>query len=129
MTTRRRRRASKEEEHPPWFSRPQIVNMLAVPVLTLIGGLVGWYYLTSDTLKRHEGEIAAMKSAARTTVDEERKAREEVRKAFMDNIVSQTSVLGKLDARLTVQESKVDITNRTLEKIADKLDNLNKAIK
>jgi hypothetical protein len=126
MTTRKR---CKKDDHPAWFTRPQIVNLVGVPVITLIGSLVGWYYLTSDTLRRHEGEIASMKTAANKAVDEERRAREETRKSFMDNVLAQTTAMSKIDARLAVQENKVDITNKTLDKIADKLDLIGKAVK
>jgi len=125
----RRRRSSRHlirDEPATWFSRPQLVNMLTVPVITVIIGLTGWYFLTSDALKRHEVEISAIKAASRLSTEEDRKAREESRKAFMDNQVSLASVLGKIDARLTVNEKQQDLTNSTLSKISDELSRLSR---
>lgn len=98
--------------------------MAAIPVLSAGLGLVGWYYLTSDTLKRHDDAIKTIQIESREQGATEAKAREDARKVFLDNQIKTTEVLGKLDTRLAVSETKQEVTNQTLSKIADELSRL-----
>ncbi len=106
------------------FDAAGLINMAAIPVLSAGLGLVGWYYLTSDTLKRHDDAIKTIQIESREQGATEAKAREDARKVFLDNQIKTTEVLGKLDTRLAVSETKQEVTNQTLSKIADELSRL-----
>lgn len=103
------------------FDAAGLINLAAVPVLSAGLGLVGWYYLTSDTLKRHDDAIKTIQVESREQSAAEAKSREESRKTFLDNQLKTTEILGKLDTRLAVSETKQEVANQTLSKIADQL--------
>lgn len=112
-----------------WFSRPQLVNLLFVPVITVVVGMTGWYFLTNDTLKRHETELGAIKAQFKENSGEDRKSRDETRKAFMENQLAVANVLSKLESRMSVTEAKQDMANQSLQKIADELTRIGRAAK
>ena len=103
------------------FTAGSIMNLLAIPVLSAGLGLVGWYYLTSDTLKRHDDAIKTIQVESKVATEEERKARDDARKTFLDNQLKTTEVLGKLDTRLAVSETKQETANQTLKEIVQEL--------
>lgn len=116
----------------PFFTRTSLVNLFTVPAITGVLVLIGFYFVTKDTLDRHTTELNSLKTilpqvskedrdARDKFAEEERKARDDVRKAFMDNQLKTTEVLGQLSARLLVGENKQEITNQTLNKIVDEL--------
>jgi len=107
-----------------WFTRPQLINLFAVPLITVVIGLSGFYFLTKDQLTRHEIELSTIKTNASVAVRDERDEREKTRKAFMDNQLLVAQVLSKIDTRLSVAETKQDVANQTLNKLVDELSRL-----
>lgn len=103
------------------FNLSSIVQIAAIPLMGAGFTLIGFYYLTSDTLKRHDEAIKSIQIESKISSDEEHKSRDEARKVFLDNQIKTTEILGKLDTRLAVSETKQEVTNQTLGKIADQL--------
>lgn len=103
------------------FNLATLVQMAGIPVLSAGLGLVGWYYLTSDTLRRHDEAIKTIQIEAKASNDIETKSRDEARKVFLDNQLKTAEVLGQLNTRLAVSETKQEVANQTLSKIADQL--------
>lgn len=141
----------RAEAHPtPSFTWGNLVNLAAIPLVTGAIMLIGWYFLSSDTLKRHDVAIdqiradakadreafrseakadrelfqASLKTDRETVaakVEEEKRARVAVRDEFLTSQRTLTDVLGKLDTRLSVGEKQQDTMSRQIEKISDLL--------
>lgn len=103
------------------FTTGNLVNLLAIPVLSAGIVVIGFYYTTGDTLKRHDEAIIKIETNARQLSETEQKARDEARKQFMESQTKIADVLTKFEVRLAVQENKQETANKTLEKIADEL--------
>lgn len=110
------------------FTWGNAINLAAIPLVT--GGimLIGWYYLSSATLTRHDAEIAQIrldskeeKAAAVIQSAADRKGREDVRNEFLASQRQLVDVLGKLDTRLSVGEKQQDTMSRQIEKLSDLL--------
>lgn len=107
------------------FTLGSLLNLGGIPLITAGIMLIGWYFLTSDTLRRHEEQFKAV--SVRT--DQEKADREKIRNDFVANSQKTTEILGKLDTRLAISETKQETANQTLNKIADELVRLNRSKK
>ena len=103
------------------FSHGNLLNLVAIPFLTAAFGLIGWYYLTNDKLSQHDKAIVAIQLDTKQSTELDRKEREKVRNEFLSNQLRTTDILGKLETRLAVSETKQETANQTLNKIADEL--------
>ncbi len=114
----RRRRYYEDEDHPqpsPSFTWGAIVNLGGIPLITAVFIFVGQWFVTGDTLKRHEGSIKEIV----TSREEEKKSREGMRTEFMASQTRLVEVLNKLDTRLSVSEKQQESSGRQIEKISD----------
>lgn len=107
------------------FTVGSLVNLGGIPLITAFIMLVGWYFLTSDTLKRHDSELKNIRVETKEKIDDDRRQRENARNEFLENQRKTTEILGKLDSRLAVSETKQEVANQTLSKIADELARIN----
>lgn len=103
------------------FNAGTVINVASIPLLSGLVVLIGWYFLTNDTLRRHDDAIRSIQTQAKLTAEDEHKDREASRKVFLDNQTKTTEVLSKLETRLSVQETKQEFANQTLTKIADEI--------
>ncbi len=103
------------------FNTATLVQIAGIPVLTAGVYFVMQWALTGDTLKRHDDAIKTIQVEAKANIDAEIKAREDARKTFLDNQLKTTEILGKLDTRLAVSETKQETANQTLKEIAQEL--------
>jgi len=104
----------RQEAPPPSvLNAGTVVNVLGIPLISGIIVLSGFYYLTNDTLHRHDDAIKSIQVE-----------RDQSRKQFLDNQVRTTEILGKLDTRLAVAETKQETANQTLSRIADEITKL-----
>lgn len=112
----RRRRYHRDEPQPTAsFTWGNLVNLAAIPLVTAIIMLTGWYFLTSDTLKRHGDELKQVQGDKK----EEREARDRVRNEFLDGQRKNNEALSKLDTRLAVAEKQQETANQLLGKLVD----------
>lgn len=109
-----------------------IGNVPVVVVLTFIVTASGFYYVTNYRLNQQDIEISNLKTEHKATtqgvgakIDLEAQSRTAVRNEFLDNQRKTTEILGKLDSRLAVSETKQEAANQTLTRIADELTRLN----
>lgn len=122
-------RARIDRPHPTAsFTWGNLINLAAIPLVTGTIFLIGWYFLSSDTLKRHDTAIEqirtdnkADKEAAVLKAEDEKRAREGVRNEFLASQRQLVDVLGKLDTRLSVGEKQQENMTRQIEKIGDLL--------
>ena len=103
------------------FNMATLVQVGLIPLITGIIILAGNYYVTGDTLKRHETEIATIQSNTKARTEQEEKEREKIRNEYFSYQQKTNEILGKLDTRLAVSETKQETANQTLSKIADEL--------
>lgn len=112
-----RKKVTKAAEPSPSFTWGAIVNLGGIPLITVVLGIVGGYYLLGDTVKRHDNSIKEIVTAR----DDERKSREAMRNEFLQSQARLVDVLSKLDTRLAVGEKQQETQGRQLEKINDLL--------
>lgn len=105
------------------FNLATIVQVGLIPLITVVGIMVGFYYTTGDALRRHEIELGDL----RKTDDKNGRAREQIAKQFLEYQQKNNEILGKLDTRLAVSETKQEIANQTLGRIAEELARINSA--
>ncbi len=103
------------------FTAGSLLNLFAIPFITVGSVMIGFYYTTGDTLRRHDEAIAAIQKDSKVVTDEDRKTRDNDRQVFLANAVKTADVLAKLDTRLAVNETKQEVANQTLNKIVDEL--------
>lgn len=121
MSRRRAYVPPQDAKAPNPFNLGTLINVGGIPILTIGFGLLAFYFTTGDTLKQHSSAIEKLQFDTKTTTEDERKQREQVRKEFLDSQSKNLEILGKLDTRLAVQETKQEAGNQTLAKIADQL--------
>ena len=97
------------------------IQVAAIPVITGIIILSGFYYVTGNTLTRHDQQLQLLQSAQAKDKEEESKQREKTRAEYMAYQQKNTEILSKLDTRLAISETKQETANQTLAKIADEL--------
>ncbi len=103
------------------FNTATLFQVGVIPILTSIAVLGGFYYITKDTLARHDKEISTIEVEAKVVHEQENKDREKVRGQYLEYQNKTNEILGKLDTRLAVSETKQETANQTLNKIADEL--------
>lgn len=99
------------------FNLATLFQVGFIPLLTAIIILTGFYYVTGATLTRHDKQLDVLTS----NVQSEVKARESVRNEYLASQQKINENLGKLDTRLAVSETKQEVANQTLTRIADEL--------
>lgn len=107
------------------FNLATVVQVGVIPIITGIIILSGFYYVTGATLARHDNDIATMKQDNKQSKEDEEKSREKVRNEYFSYQQKTNEILGKLDTRLAVSETKQETANQTLSKIADSLARIN----
>ncbi len=107
------------------FNTATIVQVLAIPILTVAFYAVGNYFITGNKLAEHDTAIKSLVEAEKHDKEEDAKAREKTRNEFIGYQQKTTEILGKLDTRLAVSETKQETANQTLLKIADELAKFN----
>lgn len=111
-----RRRYHRDQPHPTAsFTWGHLVNLAAIPLVTAIIMLTGWYFLTSDTLRRHSEELKQVQNDKK----DEREARDRVRNEFLEGQRKNNEGLSKLDTRLAVAEKQQETANQLLGKLVD----------
>ncbi len=103
----------------------RLIHLAAIPLISAAVMLVGWYYLTSYRQDETDKTVKSIKAQQTVQTDEDRKEREKLRDKFLDNQLKTNEILGKLDARLAVSETKQESTNQVLNRISDQLQRLN----
>ncbi len=118
----RRQPAPYEGEEPrPGFSLGALTNLGAIPILTAIFTVGGFYYITNSTLTRHTADIDQIKVEVKKGNEDDTAARAKIRDEFLAAQMKTSDGIGKLDTRLAVAETNQKIANDTLSKIADTL--------
>lgn len=82
------------------FNLATVAQMLFIPILTVGIGLSGFYYLTKDTLARHE---AAITSTIPSEFKNEADAREKTRNEFLDKIAKLSDGVSNLNTNVALQ--------------------------
>ena len=107
------------------FNTATLFQVAAIPVITGCIILIGSYYVTGDTLSRHSKEIEALQTKTQKDREDETKSREKSRTEYLNYQQKTNEILGKLDTRLAISETKQETANQTLSKIADELAKIN----
>ena len=110
------------------FSLGSLTNLGAIPILTALFSVGGFYYVTNGTLSRHGDDITQIKTKVEATVVEDTAARNKIRDEFLASQVKTAEGIGKLDLRLAVAETNQKTANDTLSKIADSLNRITASI-
>jgi N-acyl-D-aspartate/D-glutamate deacylase len=103
------------------FNLATVVQIGIIPIATVGIYYIGNYFLTGDTLARHTQEIAKITQNAEKFQNKETEARQKLRDEYLANQSRTNEILGKLDTRLAVSETKQETANQTLRIIADQL--------
>lgn len=114
----------RQQRPPPphsGFNLATLVQIGAIPVLTIVFYFVGNYFITGNTLSEHTKELASIEHQRQRDREDEQLVREKTRQQYMDYQQKTTDILSKLDTRLAVSETKQEVANQTLSKIADQL--------
>jgi hypothetical protein len=117
----RSRPANRYGKPPSPFNLGTLINVGGIPLLTIGFGVLAFYFTTGATLTQHSAAIEKLQIETKTTTDVDLKAKEELRKQFLEAQNKNLEILGKLDTRLAVAETKQETANQTLSKIADEL--------
>lgn len=108
--TKRRRTPLVEPGRSP-FTAGSLMNLFAIPVVSGLIILSGFYYLTKDTLARHDQAIAA-----------DTAGREKLRDEFIANTRETAKGIASLAAHALVQDEQAKQMKDTLGAISTKLD-------
>lgn len=111
------------------FNTATIVQVLAIPILTVAFYAVGNYFITGNKLAEHDTAIKSLVETEKHDKEEDAKVRERTRNEFLGYQQKTTEILGKLDTRLAVSETKQETANQTLQKIADELSKMNAGVR
>lgn len=109
----------KEVDHG--FNTATVVQVGLIPVLTVIFLAIGFYYTAGDTLRLHDTEIREIQKDRKKVLSDITEKRENDRNTFLTYQQKTNEILSKLDTRLAVSETKQEVANQTLAKIADEL--------
>jgi hypothetical protein len=121
MATRKRSRTYRPMKQPSGFTSGNLTNLAAIPLLTGIITLAGWYYVTSYRLDRSDIALATVNKLVIDKTAEDTAARSKIRDDFLASQVKTAEGIAKLDTRLAVAETNQKTANDTLSKIADTL--------
>lgn len=110
------------------FTPGNLVNLGAIPLITGLITLVGFYYGTNTTLQKYGEEIKTINSklegASKAIADkgaEDNTQREKIREAFLASQTKTNEGIAKLDTRLAVAEQQQKTANDALTKISETL--------
>ena len=106
------------------FSLGSLTNLGAIPLLTAIVTLSGFYYVTKDQLVRQGEDIKSVTKTVTEKTNEDSAARQKIRDEFLAAQMKTTDGIAKLDTRLAVAETNQKTANDTLAKIADTLNKI-----
>jgi predicted nucleic acid-binding Zn-ribbon protein len=98
-----------------------ITNLLAIPVLTGIIAVTGFYYITTYRLDEYRADIDKVNKIVAEKASTDDAARNKIRDDLLANQVRTAEGISKLDTRLAVAETNQKTANDTLQKIADTL--------
>lgn len=130
MATRRRRSYPVDVKEPvkSGFTPGNLLNLGAIPIITGIITLIGFYYSTNSTLVRYSDEIKTLntkiEASGKTITDksvEDTAQREKIRDAFLQSQTRTNEGISKLDTRLAVAEQQQKTANEALAKISETL--------
>jgi hypothetical protein len=103
------------------FTIGNLTNLAAIPLLTGIITVAGWYYVTSYRLDRNDIAIKAISETVVAKTKDDTAARDKIREEFLSAQMKTAEGIAKLDTRLAVAETNQKTANDTLSKIADTL--------
>jgi hypothetical protein len=103
------------------FTLGNLTNLGAIPLLTAIVTLSGFYYVTKDQLARQGEDIKVVTKTVTEKTTEDALARAKIRDDFIAAQIKTNEGIAKLDTRLAVAETNQKVANDTLTKIADSL--------
>jgi len=124
----RRRQPSSLRDTGSGYSLGSLTNLGAIPLLTAVFSVAGFYYVTNGTLSRHGDDIIQIKTKVESSVAEDNAARNKIRDEFLASQTKTAEGIGKLDLRLAVAETNQKTANETLSKIADSLNRITATI-
>jgi capsule polysaccharide export protein KpsE/RkpR len=90
-----------------------LVNILIIPVLTVSFYFIGSYFLTGDTLRRHELEIAA-----------EASQREKLSNSLLNYAQKTQEGISALSSHAEVQDERIKQITGTLDHVVSGLQNI-----
>ncbi len=117
----RRRRPPRVSEG---YSIGSLTNLGAIPIITAIFTVGGFYYVTNGTLTRHTEDIVQIKTEIKQATDVDSAQRAKIRDEFLAAQMKTSDGIGKLDTRLAVAETQQKVANDTLSKIAESLNRI-----
>jgi hypothetical protein len=103
------------------FTLGNLTNLAAIPLITAIFSVGGFYYVTNGTLTRHGDDITQIKTEIKQGNTEDLAAKAKIRDEFLASQVKTAEGIAKLDTRLAVAETTQKTQLETLNKIADNL--------
>lgn len=103
------------------FTVGNLVNLGAIPILTAMLTVIGFYYQTNTRLERYGEEIVSIKKVVADKTNEDNVQREKVREAFLKSQDKTNDGISKLDTRLAIAETQQKIANDALAKINETL--------
>jgi hypothetical protein len=113
------------------FTLANLTQLAAIPLVTGVITVVGWYYVTNDRLNRYGDDIKTLNTKVEQSTNvvsrkasEDLEARSKIRDDFLTQQVKTNEGIAKLDSRLAVAEAQQSIMNQQLSKIADSLSRL-----
>lgn len=98
------------------FNLATVVQMAAIPLITVVVGLAGFYYITKDELARHETAISA---TIPQELKDEKDQREKTRNEFLDKLGRLGDGISALNTTVAVMAEQ----NKQIAAALTKLDN------
>lgn len=121
---------------PSPFNWATIVQIGAIPAITLAGSIIYQTTTTGDTLKRHDQMIAEEKTEREALRVNEDAKREELRRALIDNSSETRAAMAKLvdseqdQAKISaVQAEQIKSIGAALERVVNGLENIERAVR
>ncbi len=115
------KRSTYRQPKTTGFSVGSLTNLGAIPVLTAIITVAGWYYVTSYRLNQYAEDLSRVNKAVIEKAEVDDHARAKIRDEFLASQIKTAEGIAKLDTRLAVAETNQKTANDTLGKIADTL--------
>ena len=100
------------------FNLATVVQIGLIPLITVVIGLAGFYYITKDELGRHE---IAITTTLPQELKEEKDAREKTRTEFMDRFIKLTDVISALNTNVAVMAEQNKQIAASIAKLDSKL--------
>ena len=103
------------------FTAGNLTNLAAIPVITAILAVGGFYYLTNYRMEHNENAISKISETVVSKTSEDTVARNKIRDEFLAAQMKTAEGIAKLDTRLAVAETTQKTQLDTLTKISDTL--------